>query len=99
MRVGLGMSARCAVRQRRQRARTGRLQQFDEFVGDLGQLPLVGIGQPMMQFAYRHPGNLGDFNVFVAEFTSGEPEQIVVDGLVNAKALGDKPVVDAAERC
>ena len=66
-------------------------------MGHACQAPLVGVGQFVGQFRYRNPGHLGDFDVLVAQFAAGEPHEVVVDGLVHAPAIGDEPVVDAAE--
>lgn len=74
------------------------MQLVDQLVGDLGEPALVGVGQFGGQFSDGHPGHLGDFDVLVGEFATAEAHQIVVHGLVNAPALGDEPVVDAAER-
>ena len=74
------------------------VQLVDQFVGDLGEFALVGIGQPGRQLLERHPGHLADLDVLVGQFAAEEPHQVVVHGLVHPPALGDEPVVDAAER-
>ncbi len=45
VRVGLGAAPRRAGRQRRQGRRAVGLQQFDQFVGHLGQPAFIGVGQ------------------------------------------------------
>ena len=52
-----------------------------------------------MQFRQRHPGDFGDLDVLVGEFTAEKAEEIVVHGLVDASTFGHEPVVDAAQRC
>ena len=74
------------------------MQLVDQLTGDLGESAFVGVGQPGRQLLERHPRHFTDFDVLVGELAAEEPHQIVVHGLVHATALGDEPVVDAAER-
>ena len=97
-RMRLRPPPRRAGRQRRQRGRAVGLQLVDQFAGDLGEPAFVGVGQPGRQLLHRHPRHLGDLDVFVGQLPAGEPHQIMVHGLVHPPALGDEPVVDAAQR-
>ena len=84
--------------QRRQCRGTVVVQLVDQFARDFGQLALVGVGKSGGQLLQRHPGHLADLDVFVGELAAEEPHQVMVHGLVHPSALGDEPVVDAAER-
>ena len=75
-----------------------RVQLVDQLPGHLGEPAFVGVGQPRRQLLQRHPGHLADFDVLVGELAAEKAHQIVVHRLVHATALGDEPVVDAAER-
>lgn len=63
----------------------------------VGEFAFVGVGEPRPQLGQGHPRDLGDLDVGVGQFATEVAEQIVVHGLVHAPALGDEPVVDAAE--
>ena len=67
-------------------------------MGDPGQFALVGERQPRWQFINRNPRHFGHFDVLIAQFATGELQQVVVHGLVHPPSLGDEPVVDAAQR-
>ncbi len=79
-------------------ARTVGLQLVDQLVGDFGQPPFIGVGQPRREFRNRHPRDLGDLKIIVGEFSAQEPHQVVVHGLVHTPAVGDEPIVDATQR-
>src|SRR5215470_964075 len=69
-----------------------------QLVGQPYQPPLVGVGQPAIQLAKRHPSHLGDLHVLVAQLAADRLHQEVVHGFVHPAVLGDEPVVDSAQR-
>ena len=64
----------------------------------LGQPSLTRVREPGTELRQRHPGDLVDLDVGVAELAAGGLEQVVVHRLVDPPVVGDEPVVDRPER-
>src|SRR5699024_860084 len=68
-----------------------------QIVGAPGELALVGVRQAFDQRRCGEPGHFGDFGVLVVEVAVDVAQQVVVHRLVDARAVGDEPVVDDAQ--
>ncbi|GAA4824598.1 hypothetical protein GCM10023353_37140 [Tomitella cavernea] len=78
--------------------RRGSGDHLTEYLGGHGgEFALVRIGEPPGEFSERHPLHFADLVVLIGELAALVAEQEVMDGLVDAAAVGNEPVVDASE--